>query len=153
MKEIETYRGTIYPWHCDFNDHMNVRHYMANFDDATWQFFAAIGITPSYLKKENKGMVAVEQNIKYFEELFAGNLIYIKTSLIECKSKAVIIFHKMINVETNNIVAEAKMVGVHLDKESRKAVPFPDEIQNKLNKLVQKSDETKQESSIGKIES
>lgn len=140
MKEMETYRGTIYPWHCDFNDHMNVRHYMANFDDATWQFFASVGLTPSYLKRENKGVVAVEQNIKYFEELFAGNLIYIKTSMVEAKSKAVIILHTMINAETNSIVAEAKMVGVHIDKKSRSSVPFPDEVTKKMSALLLCSD-------------
>ena len=35
-----TYRGTIYPWHCDHMGHMNVMWYVGKFDEATWQFFA-----------------------------------------------------------------------------------------------------------------
>src|SRR5690349_12621889 len=125
MSALETYRGTVYPWHCDFNGHMNVMHYVGKFDEATWHFLAHLGITPSYLKNENRGMVAVEQNFKYFEELNAGDLITVKTKLIEFKPKAIVFVHRMYNVETNNIVAEGRMVGVHIDMTLRKSVEFP----------------------------
>jgi acyl-CoA thioester hydrolase len=128
MTEFETYRGTVYPWHCDFNGHMNVMHYVGKFDEATWQFFAHFGVTPSYLKKEEKAMVAVEQHFKYFQELNSGNLIYIKTELIEFKQKAIVFVHRMYNVETEALVAEGRMVGVHIDATLRKSVPFPERI-------------------------
>jgi acyl-CoA thioester hydrolase len=133
MVEFETYRGTVYPWHCDFNGHMNVMYYVGKFDEATWHFFTHFGITPSYLKSEKRGMVAVEQNLKYFEELNAGDLIYIKTQLIELKSKAIVFIHQMFNAETNTLAAEGRMVGVHIDLESRKSVSFPPSISKKIN--------------------
>jgi acyl-CoA thioesterase FadM len=40
---IETYRGVIYPWHCDHMGHMNVMWYVGKFDEATWNLFAAMG--------------------------------------------------------------------------------------------------------------
>jgi acyl-CoA thioester hydrolase len=107
---------------------MNVMHYVGKFDEATWHFLAHFGITPSYLKNENRGMVAVEQNFKYFEELNAGDLITVKTKLIEFKPKAIVFVHRMYNVETNNIAAEGRMVGVHIDMTLRKSVEFPKEI-------------------------
>ena len=128
MTEFETYRGTVYPWHCDFNGHMNVMHYVGKFDEATWHFCAHFGITPSYLKKEEKAMVAAEQNFKYFQELNSGNLIYIKTELVEFKQKAIVFVHRMYNAETEALVAEGRMVGVHIDTTSRKPVPFPENI-------------------------
>lgn len=135
MAEFETYRGTIYPWHCDFNDHMNVMYYVGKFDEATWHFFARFGISPSYLKNEGKAMVAVEQNFKYFQELNSGNLVYVKTELLEFKQKAIVFIHKMYNAETNALVAEGRMVGVNLDMKSRKSVPFPENIFALLQKL------------------
>ena len=36
---VITYRGTVYPWHCDHMSHMNVMWYVSKFDEATWQFF------------------------------------------------------------------------------------------------------------------
>ena len=42
-----TYRGTVYPWHCDQVGHMNVMWYVGKFDEATWHLFHAIGLTPT----------------------------------------------------------------------------------------------------------
>ena len=41
----ETYRGAIYPWQCDHMGHMNVMWYVGKFDEATWNLFAALGVT------------------------------------------------------------------------------------------------------------
>ena len=46
---VETYRGTIYPWQCDHMGHMNVMWYVGKFDEATWQFFSMLGLTPAWL--------------------------------------------------------------------------------------------------------
>jgi acyl-CoA thioester hydrolase len=35
MPDVLTYRGTIYPWHCDHMGHMNVMWYVGKFDEAT----------------------------------------------------------------------------------------------------------------------
>ena len=42
---VDTYRGAVYPWHCDHMGHMNVMWYVGKFDEATWQFFALLGLT------------------------------------------------------------------------------------------------------------
>src|SRR6201992_4505538 len=67
-----TYRGTVYPWHCDHMGHMNVMWYVGKFDEATWQLFSAIGITPDYLRTSGRGMAAVDQRISYRREGGAG---------------------------------------------------------------------------------
>lgn len=133
---METYRGTVYPWHCDFIGHMNVMHYVGKFDQATWNFLMQLGITPSYLQNENKGMVAVEQNLKYFAELVAGDCLYITTELVEAKSKAIIFLHKMYNAETNELCAEGRMVGVHINKDTRKSENLPENIIRKIQELT-----------------
>ena len=45
-----TYRGAVYPWHCDHVGHMNVMWYVGKFDEATWNLFHRVGITPAYLR-------------------------------------------------------------------------------------------------------
>ena len=136
MVEMETYRGAVYPWHCDFIGHMNVMHYVGKFDQATWNFLAQAGITPSYLLGNNKGMVAVEQHLKYFAELLAGNLIYIKTQLIEAKPKVITFLHRMYNAETHELCAEGRMVGVHIDKSTRKSEALPQEMLEKVQAMM-----------------
>ena len=39
---LETYRGAVYPWHCDHMGHMNVMWHVGKFDEATWNLFAAV---------------------------------------------------------------------------------------------------------------
>ncbi len=124
MKSMISHRGTVNSWHCDFNGHMNVQHYMGKFDEATWHFYAHLGITPSYMKAHNVGMFTVEQNINYFHELVAGDLIYIKTQMVEFKAKAIIFLHQMFNAENDELVAKARIVGIHINKTTRKTIPF-----------------------------
>jgi acyl-CoA thioester hydrolase len=61
--ELMTYRGCVYPWQCDHVGHMNIMWYVGKFDEANWNLLAAVGITPSYMRRENRGMAAVQQNI------------------------------------------------------------------------------------------
>ena len=65
MQSEATYRGAVYPWHCDHIGHMNVMWYVGKFDEATWNRFARIGQTPTYLRESGRGMAAVQQNITY----------------------------------------------------------------------------------------
>lgn len=127
-RALETYRGVVYPWHIDQIGHMNVQFYTARFDEATWHFLAAIGITPAYLKANGRGMAAVDQHTRYKEELHAGALIRITSELLEIKPKTVRFRHRMYNAETGVEVAVIDMVGVHLDTATRRSVPLPQDI-------------------------
>ena len=42
---IETYRGVVYPWHCDHQGHLNTMHYVGMFDMAFWHHLSALGNT------------------------------------------------------------------------------------------------------------
>ena len=87
-----TFRGVVYPWHCDPVGHMNVMWYVGKFDEATWQFFAMFGLTPSFLREQGRGMAAVQQNITYKRELRAGDVVSVRSGVLEIrKSECVII--------------------------------------------------------------
>jgi acyl-CoA thioester hydrolase len=51
METDATYRGTVYPWQCDHVGHMNIMWYVGKFDEANWNLFARLGLTPSYLRR------------------------------------------------------------------------------------------------------
>ena len=74
-KYIETFRAVVYPWHCDHIGHMNVMWYVGKFDEATWCFMTDLGLTPSLLRAEGRGMAAVKQEISYARELLAGDVV------------------------------------------------------------------------------
>ena len=123
-----TYRGAVYPWQCDHIGHMNVMWYVGKFDEATWQMFAAIGVTPTYMSEENRGVAAVRQNTTYRRELRPGDLITIQTGILEMRERVIRFYHEMKNDETGEIAATTVITGVHLDTRTRKPCPFPDDI-------------------------
>lgn len=125
-----TYRGTVYPWHCDHMGHMNVMWYTGKFDEATWQFFGSLGLTRGWLAQAQRGMAAVEQLTEYRRELHPGDLVSIRTELLEVKAKAVRFRHEMRRDDGaddagGEIAAVSTLTGVFLDTQLRKASAFP----------------------------
>jgi acyl-CoA thioester hydrolase len=126
----------VYPWHCDHMGHMNVMWYVGKFDEATWHLLALAGITPSYMRDNNVGMVAVEQHIAYKRELIAGDMITIRSGILEMKEKSIRFFHEMRNDETDEIAAVTVLTGVQIDHQSRRSSPLPQEIRNRAQSLI-----------------
>lgn len=122
---LHTYRGTVYPWHCDHVGHMNVMWYVGKFDEATWQFFNQLGLSPSFLRTQQRGMAAVDQHISYLQELRAGDVVSVQTTLIELKEKSIRFAHEMRNDESQQVVARTTLKAVHMDTERRKSCAFP----------------------------
>lgn len=130
MSELPvTYRGAVYPWHCDHVGHMNVMWYTGKFDEATWNIFSMLGITPKFLRENGRGMAAIEQTTRYLRELHAGDIVTVRTQLLQLEGKKIRFLHQMFNGETDELAATTELMGLHLDTEIRKSCPFPDEIQ------------------------
>lgn len=122
---IITYRGAVYASHCDHIGHMNIVSYGAKFDEANWVFFCEIGLTPSYLRSERFGMAGVQQNITYRKELFAGDVIEIRSQVLEIADRRLKVRHEMRNIETGEVAAACEITSVHLDKQGHKSCDFP----------------------------
>ena len=126
--EEATYRGTVYPWQCDHVGHMNIMWYVGKFDEANWNMFARLGLTPSYLRQSGRGMAGVQQNITYKRELFAGDIVEVKSRLLELREKSIRFLHEMRNAETGELAATCEITAVHLDRQAHKSMPFEDAI-------------------------
>ena len=125
---IVTCRGAVYASHCDHIGHMNIASYGAKFDEATWVLFCELGLTPSYLRSESHGMVAVQQTITYRKELFAGDVIEIRSQVLEVADRRLRFRHEMRNIETGELAATSEINGVHLDKKAHKSCHFPPDV-------------------------
>jgi acyl-CoA thioester hydrolase len=119
-----TYRGVVYPWQCDHMGHMNVMWYVGKFDEATWQLFASLGITRSSLRTENRAMAGVQQNTTYKRELYAGDVITVRSTILEVRQRAIRFLHTMTDDETGEIAATTDLTGVCLDPQTRRATSF-----------------------------
>ena len=131
MESMLTYKGTVFPWHCDEMGHMNVMWYVGKFDEATRHLFNAIGITPAFVRANKRGMAAVEQTIQYKRELLAGDVVTVHSVLLDIKDKAVRFQHEMRKADTDELAATTTLTGVHIDTVARRACAFPAEVRQK----------------------
>ena len=138
MSTIETYRGVVYPNQLDHMNHMNVQWYTSKFDEGTWHLFSCVGITNKYIHDNDKGMAALEQITKYKAEVMAGDLLVVKSKVLEVKDKTIRFFHTMYNAETGDEVATTELVAVHLDRNKRKGCSLPDDIRSRCEEMIPK---------------
>ncbi|HYE52615.1 MAG TPA: thioesterase family protein [Azospirillaceae bacterium] len=131
-----SYKGTVYPWHCDMNGHMNVMWYVGKFDEATWNLFDAAGLSSRYLREESRGLVAVEQHLSYRRELFAGEVVEVRSRVLEVKDKAIRFHHAMMLAGTDTVAATCELTGIHIDAATRKAVSLPAAAMERLRGLM-----------------
>ncbi|MEV4415036.1 thioesterase family protein [Catellatospora sp. NPDC049609] len=132
---VLTYRGVVYPWHCDHMGHMNVMWYVGKFDEATWNLFDTVGITPDYLRAASRGMAAVEQHITYQRELFAGDTVIVTSTLLEVRDKVLKLRHEMRNA-AGQTAAVTVLTAVHLDTAHRRSCAMPPEILDAARELL-----------------
>jgi acyl-CoA thioester hydrolase len=131
-----TYRGVVRTEQCDLMGHMNVMWYVGKFDEASWQLFAGMGLNRSRMLKENRGIVGLEQHIEYKRELRAGDVVTVRSALIEVKDKVVRLTHEMTNDETGEVAAIMQLVCVYFDMEFRKSLPLPQDIRERAIRMI-----------------
>ncbi len=100
-----TYRGTVHPQHLDHMDHMNIQYDMAKFDQAAWNPFHRIGLTPSYPRAEHRGMAALETNVRDLEELFAGDVVAVHSGVLRVGATSLRFVQEMRSGETGETAA------------------------------------------------
>jgi acyl-CoA thioester hydrolase len=134
--DMVTYRGAIYPWQCDHMGHLNIMWYVGKFDEANWNLFANIGITPSYLRQQRFGMAGVQQNITYKRELMAGDVIEVRSRILEVRERVIRFLHEMRNVERDEVAAACEITAVHLDRTAHKSCAFPPAVRRTAEELL-----------------
>ena len=129
MKDNDiTYRGLVHQWNCDHMGHMNVMWYVGKFDEATWNLGAMMGMTAQYLRESQRGMAAVDQHICYKREALVGDIIIVRSAMLEVKPKSVRFVHEMFRGDGGDHLSTMLVTGVHMDIVARKSTQFEPQI-------------------------
>jgi acyl-CoA thioester hydrolase len=131
-----TARGTVYPWQCDHMGHMNVMWYVGKFDEATWHVFTRLGLTPAFLREQQRGMAAVAQEITYQREMLPGAVYSIYSCVLEVRDKVIRFAHEMRDDETGEVTATTTLTGVYLDTHLRKSCALPEEVRKRAQRML-----------------
>jgi acyl-CoA thioester hydrolase len=109
-----TFAGVAHPWFCDKMGHMNVRHYMAMFDDASFQLLGQVDGVPG------QGWADVRYEIDYVHETSAGTLVTIRSYVEKVGRSSLTYVHVLADSLSGTVHAKARVVSVRFDLDERR---------------------------------
>ncbi len=134
-RQIETFRGVVYPWFCDFMGHMNTQFYCQLFDGASLHFLAEIA-KRSELQAVECGWVDLRQVIEYKHEGRSGELLIIRTQATKVGNSSLGFLHEMRDTETETLRATSEHVVALFSLTQRKSTPLSGDARARANDLL-----------------
>lgn len=133
---FDRHRATVRPEWIDGNGHMNVAYYVLAFDQATDTFAEQLGVAWNYVEHRLGMTFVLEAHVTYDRELRSGDPLRVTTQLLDHDRKRVHFFHAMYHGEAGWLAATNELVMLHVDFETRRAAPWPDETFARLEALA-----------------
>ena len=94
---LETYRGTVFRWEVDANDHFTVAYYLARFSDAAITTLHTLGLGPA---------PTVDCYIRYTRELRVNDLMHVTTGVIGADAGSLTLGHKLFETTDNALCTD-----------------------------------------------
>jgi len=121
----------------DLNGHMNMAYYHLVFDESLDAVFTDLGIGWEYTQKGEGSCFTAEVHVCYIDELKEGTLMRVTYQLLDWDAKRIHVFGHMYNEVTGELSATSEQMCIHVDMKTRRAAPFPDQVQARISKLME----------------
>jgi acyl-CoA thioester hydrolase len=116
----------------DRNGHMNVRHYLGVLDDCGFPYLERFGIDTTYPVRERRGIMDLENHVRYLAEVFEGDRISAHLRLVDCGPKSLHWMNFMVNHTNRMVAATLELITVHVDLETRRVVEWSPETAGRM---------------------
>lgn len=130
------HRATIPPEYQDAMGHMNVRWYMALFDEAGWRLFDSFGMDAEYYQQAQGGGFALKHFIHYLAEVHIGETVALRARVLGRSAKRVHFMLFMVNETRGVLAATLEGLGSHADMRLRRTAPYPPHIAAAIDALL-----------------
>ncbi len=122
----------VEPSWIDYNGHMNMAFYHVLFDRAVDEVFGVVGLGHDYVEERRASYFAAEVHTLYKRELKLGDTVRVTLQLIDFDEKRLHFYMEIRHAREGWVAATSENLSLHVDMDSRKAAPFPDDILNNL---------------------
>jgi acyl-CoA thioester hydrolase len=129
---IECGLAVVHPWLCDVMGHLTTRHYMAMFDDASYQFLSIIGYDARAASEQRWGWADVRHEINYISELAAGAVVRIEGWAKARGRSSITLEFQLMDRSDGRVCATLEAKIVCFDLEARRSRPLPPHIADTL---------------------
>jgi acyl-CoA thioesterase FadM len=129
-------RATVPESYRDSNGHMNVRWYVALFDDAGDTLHDWMGLTTQYHAAHGTGTFDLEYHIHYLTEVLPGEDVVVYIRLVAWSEKRLHYVMFLVNQTRDKLAATLECINSFADLRVRKTAPWPPEVAAKLAAAV-----------------
>jgi acyl-CoA thioester hydrolase len=98
---LETYRGVVYRWEVDHNDHLTVAFYFARLGDATLALLDALGLPA---EDDGRLWLTADCYVRYVRELRVGDIMHLTSAPIAIERDGLVAGHKLVNTGRDEVV-------------------------------------------------
>jgi acyl-CoA thioester hydrolase len=117
----------------DSNGHMNMRWYVALFDDAGDELHERVGLTPEFHRRHHTGTVDLEHHTHFLHEVMPGDTVSIYSRLVARSAKRLHYLMFLVNESNGKLAAIFECMNALADLSVRRTAPFPAEIAGKID--------------------
>jgi acyl-CoA thioester hydrolase len=121
------------PAWADSNGHMNMRWYVALFDDAGDELHERMGLTPEFHRLHHSGTVDLEHHTHFLSEVMPGDAVVVYARLVARSAKRVHYLMFLVNESNGKLSAIFECMNAFADLTVRRTAPFPPEIAAKID--------------------
>lgn len=118
----------VEPAWIDYNGHMNMAYYHVLFDRALEEGFSLLGLGQDYVEERKASFFAAEIHTLYTRELRVRDLVRVTLQLIDYDEKRVHFYMEVRHAAEGWVAASMEGLTLHVDLETRKVSPFPEDI-------------------------
>ncbi|WP_043624715.1 carnitine 3-dehydrogenase [Ensifer sp. ZNC0028] len=120
----------------DYNGHMTEHRYLQVFGDTSDGVLRLIGVDLEYVR-DGHSYYTVETHIRNLGEAKLGEALYSTCQILSSDEKRLHIFSTIYNAATNEAVATAEQMMLHVDSKAGKAVAAPETVLSKLRAITE----------------
>ena len=129
-------RATVSDSYRDSNGHMNVRWYIALFDDAGDTLHDWMGVTQAYHTAHGTGTFDLEYHVNFISEVLPGEDIVVYIRLVAYSAKRLHYVMFLVNDTRRKLAATLECINAFADLRVRRTAPWPPEVAEKLAETV-----------------
>jgi acyl-CoA thioesterase FadM len=116
----------------DRNEHVNIRHFVAVFDDAGDEFYLTVGLSDAEHRLRQSGTMDLEHHTHFVREMRAGDQLAVYLRIVGVSAKR---FHYLMflwNETAGELSSIFECVNSFVDLTRRKTAPWPDDVRAAL---------------------
>ncbi|MBK4216414.1 carnitine 3-dehydrogenase [Paracoccus caeni] len=133
----------------DYNGHMTEHRYLEVFGYTTDALLEEIGVNADYVAS-GRSYYTVETHIMHLGQAIAGDSYVTTTQILSADDKRLQVFHSILNRETQELLATAEQMLLHVDSNAAKATPAPEAIMRRVTELARTHSALPRPDSVGR---